>query len=215
LPTFNPDFRFALIRAEPRVARRHAEVALARSESLGQELRSVVLAELKAPGYHIDEADVDIAHQEISYVEDELPRLELYGILFVLFATFESVVKRLPSYIGAWTAADVTCAKRGDFLASAERFYRHELGVPLFSSHEQEQAIRLVADVRHAIAHATGQVSMLRRRLRTRLEQALRKEPRVAIVDGNLRLEPEYVRLTAHELEQVVNELIGRLEAGH
>lgn len=111
---------------------------------------------MKASGYADDEVEIGIAYQEIYFLEDELPRLEIYGILFVLFATFETVITRLPSYLGPWTAGDVTAPKGHSLISRVARFYREQLGLPLFSDRSQEDAVRLIADVRNDCARSWG-----------------------------------------------------------
>lgn len=215
MPKFNVDLRFTIIVLETYAARRHAEVGLRRLETSGEDIRTMVFDELKASGFKDDEDSRSIAYQEIYFLEDELPRLQAYGIHFVLFSTFESVVKRLPAYVGNWTAADVTATGGTGFITQAMRFYGTTLGIQLFSDKRQENAVRLAADVRHAIAHATGRLSILKPRLRDRLDQALGVTPGLVAADGFLNPEPEYIRSAAQTFDTTAHELVERLKAAY
>jgi hypothetical protein len=153
------DWRFVVIATEGHIARRHAEVVLKRLSSTPAELRTLVLAELEESGHAQDEDERDIALHEISFLEDELPRLEIYGVLFVLFAVFESVVKRLPKLVRP-KAAPLDFNR--EFVQNATRYFRDTLQVPLFATVSDEQFILMLSDLRAAIAHAGGNMALLK-----------------------------------------------------
>jgi hypothetical protein len=208
-----PDLRFAIIATDTYVARRHAEIGLARLGRNEQDVRSLVLGELEAQGYSQDEVERDIAYKEIYFLEDELPRLDTYGLMFMLFATYESVVKRLPQYVGAWTVADVTASTGDGFLGKARKFYKERLGVALFADGKEERFVRLVADVRNAVGHATGQASMLRPDLQRRLKRGEETEEGLGFSHGVLSLAPSFVQRTATGLDHAAHSLIERLKS--
>ena len=210
--TLNIDWRFILIATDTVVARRHAEIGLRRLDRTEQDVWSLVLEELKSRGYSEDKVETELAYQEIYFLEEALPRLETYGILVMLFATYESVVKRLPGYVGAWTPADVTETRGDSFVAKAMRFYRERLGVPLFKDDKEESFVRRVADIRNAVGHATGQVSMLKKDLQRRFQQHLAAEEGLSVVDGSLHLDPAFVRKVAGGLDGAAHGLIERLK---
>jgi hypothetical protein len=204
------DWRFVRIATEGHVARRHAEVALKRLSSTPVELRALVLAELELSGHAHDEDEYDIARQEISFLEDELPRLELYGVLFVLFAVFESVVKRLPRLVVR--EAEPLDFNR-EFVQNASRYFRKTLQVPLFASAADEQFFLMLSDLRAAIAHAGGNMALLKGKPKERIEkQWLNKFAGLEVVGSYLVISPDVILAAAKLLEESLRGTIERLK---
>lgn len=211
----NVDLRYAILATQGLVARRHAELALKRLGGTPGEVRRLVLSELEQSPYGDDEVERDTAFNEIYLLEGELPRLELYGIVFVLFAVFESVVKRLPKakWLPAGESADSLGASRGDFISRASRYYRDELHVPLFNDPSTEEFVRMLADVRSAVAHANGDMAMLNANVERRIrEQWVRKFKGLGIDNGHLVIAPELVLQAAHIVEESLRGIITRLK---
>ena len=195
------------------MARRHAEVALKRLSSTPGELRAVVLAELEASGHAEDEVEHDIARHEISFLEDELPRLELYGVLFVLFAVFESVVKRLPSLVVR--DAEPPNFNR-EFVQNASRYFRETLKVPLFATPSDEQFFLMLSDLRAAIAHAGGNIALLKGKPKERIEnQWLRRFAGVEATGSLLVISPDLVLAAAKLTDESLRGTITRLKAAY
>jgi hypothetical protein len=207
------DWRFVPIATEGHVARRHAELVLKRLRSTPDELRTLVLAELEASGHAHDEDEHDIARQEIAFLEDELPRLELYGILFVLFAVFESVVKRLPKLV--IEEAEPLDFNR-DFVQNASRYYRETLHAPLFASAADEQFFLMLSDLRAAIAHAGGNIALLKGKPKERIEkQWLHKFAGVEVAGSYLAISPDLVGAAAKLLDESLRGTITRLKEAY
>lgn len=207
------DWRFVPIATEGRIARRHADVALNRLGSTPAELRTLVLAEFAASGHAQDEDEHDIAWQEISFLEDELPRLELYGILFVLFAVFESVVKRLPQIV---MPGAVPLDFNREFVQNASRYFRDTLQVSLFATAGDEQFFLMLSDVRAAIAHAGGNMALLKGKPKQRIEtQWLKKFPGLDLAGSFLVISPDLVRAAAKLLEESLRGTITRLKEAY
>jgi hypothetical protein len=209
------DLRYAFIATEGTVARRHAELAVRRLAGTAAEVQELVLSEYR---HSDDEAERSAAFHEIGLLEDELPRLELYGVVFVLFAVFESVVKRLPE--NAWLPQAAPEAslrtKRGDFVSAAVRFYRDTLGVALFNNPREEEFMRMLSDIRSAVAHASGNVSMLNVKVERRLrEQWIRKYDGLHITHGHLSISPALVLEAATTVEECLRGVIGRLKLAY
>lgn len=212
------DLRYAIIATQGIIARRHTELGVKRLDGTPAEIRRLVLSELQNSGFADDEVERDIAFQEIYLLEDELPRLELYGLVIVLFATFESVIKRLPKakWLPSHGSAATLSAGRGDFLTSACRYYRDVLKVPLFSAPGSEEFMRMLSDVRSAIAHANGDVSMLNANVEKRLRtQWTKKYPGLEINDGHVLIKSELVLRAGHVVEEVLRNVIERLKAAN
>ena len=207
------DWRFVPIATEGHIARRHAEVALKRLSSTPAELRMLVLAELEDSGHAHDEDERDIALKEISFLEDELPRLELYGVVFVLFAVFESVVKRLPKIV--LREAEPLDLNR-EFVQNASRYFRETLQVPLFAMASDEQFILMLSDLRAAIAHAGGNIALLKGKPKERIEkQWLKKYSGLKVTGAYLAISPELIRYAAKLIDESLRGTITRLKAAY
>ncbi len=207
------DWRFVPIATEGHIARRHAEVALKRLTSTPAELRSLVLAELDAAGQTHDEDERNIAWQEISFLENELPRLELYGVLFVLFAVFESVVKRLPKLVVP--QAEPPDLNR-EFVSNASRYFRNTLRVPLFATSADEQFFLMFSDLRAAIAHAGGDVALLKGRPKERIKnQWLSKFSGISVTGSCLVIAPDLILESAKRVDESLRGTIARLKEAY
>lgn len=211
----NLDLRYAYIATEGTIARRHAELAVRRLAGTAAEVQELVLSEYTRSH---DEAERSAAFHEIGVLEDELPRLELYGVVFVLFAVFESVVKRLPEadWLPQAPPEAILRAARGDFVSTAVRFYRDTLGVELFKDPRQEELMRMLSDIRSAVAHATGNVSAFNANIERRIrEQWTRKYDGLQITDGHLTVSPTLVLEAATAVEECLRGVIERLKQAH
>jgi hypothetical protein len=212
------DLRFARIATEGVVASRHAQIAVRRLTATADEVRELVLSELERGGTTYDEVERDIAFQEISFLEDELPRLEIYSVVFMLFAVFESVVKRLPEEpsLPQFPSQDSPRAIRREFVSNVGRYYRDKLHVELFSDAREQEFMMMLGDIRMSIAHATGEVSALdglaERRVR---EQWLRKYDGLSVVNGHLEIAPELVIQAADVVEECLSGVIERLKQAY
>lgn len=207
------DWRFVPIATEGHMARRHAELALKRLSSTPDELRTLVFAELEKSGHANDEDERDIARHEISFLEEELPRLEVYGVLFVLFSVFESVVKRLPKLVVR--DAEPLDFNR-EFVQNASRYFRKALHVPLFATASDEQFFLMLSDLRAAIAHAGGNIALLKGKPKERIEtQWLNKYGGLQVTGSYLVISPDLVLVAAKLIDESLHGTITRLKAAY
>jgi hypothetical protein len=138
--------------------------------------------------------------------------------VFVLFAVFESVVKRLPEakWLPSEEGADSLRAKRGDFISNAVRYYQDKLQVPLFDDAKSEEFMRMLNDVRSAVAHANGEIAMLNDNVERRIRgQWMRRFQGLGINDGHLVVEPELVLRAAYVVEKSLRGIITRLKQAY
>ena len=109
---------------------------------------------------HNDWSEYNLLRREYEYhVNCFLPRALRGPFLVTLFSVYESAVREV---------ADLTRGQkippgdiRGDFLEWAKKYYKEHIPFELSGDNERWMRLRILYDLRNAIAHANGRLEMI------------------------------------------------------
>ncbi|MEN6474633.1 MAG: hypothetical protein ABFD81_11515 [Syntrophaceae bacterium] len=112
-----------------------------------------------------NEPEWDLAHQNYSHrVEFLLPRFFRGPFLVSLYAVYEASVTEIARLLqkSLGRAISIGDLRGDDFLDRAKKYYWHILNFDLCTDDSAWQQVKILAEVRNAIAHTNGRIDMLR-----------------------------------------------------
>jgi hypothetical protein len=100
-------------------------------------------------------------------VDAVLPRLFRGPFLLLLYAVYESAVNKIANLIQKKkdikiSLSDFSKSERGDFLDKTKKYFKKHLDFALCPDNRAWVRIKMLTELRHAIAHANGCIEMLR-----------------------------------------------------
>jgi len=144
-------------------------------------------------------------------VEFLLPRFFWGSFIVSLYAVLETSVTEIASLIQKSQKQGIAINDlRGDFLERAKKYYKNVLKFELCSDDNAWQHIKILADVRHAIAHANGRLDMLYENRKKRIK-ALEKQNLGISLDFNyILLDSYFAKETFSKVRSLLLSLIER-----
>ena len=131
---------------------RSTRLAICEVETKRQELRNDATADESDWGLFYQEYDMDRINLKLS-------RILRNPFLVTLFSVYESTVVEIAGFIqGKKVRSDDI---RGNFLDGSNRYYKKELQFQLMGDNERWKRLRLLSDLRNAVAHGVGRVDMV------------------------------------------------------
>jgi hypothetical protein len=128
-------------------------------ERLAKENESDTLEALKRAGWDQDEAELDLALQEVAETRDfVLPRFMRGPFVLALWACFESAVEAVARTLREETGAPISLDElRGNsFLARARHYFEAILEMPLEVDKARDGRLTDLSTIRNALAHSNG-----------------------------------------------------------
>ena len=154
-----------------------------------------------------DESDWDTLYKEHrSYVEVTLPRILRNPFPVTLFAVYESAVKEIAKLIQKETGQKISLGdiRGSDFLDQAKKYYKHVLQFELSEDNKRWKRLKILSDLRNAIAHGNGRVNMVKEETMKRIrKQRLFKEECGFLIVSRSFLR-ETVKLVKEDLEDLL-----------
>lgn len=152
------DFRYVEIEHELWALAQMLEVTEPTIERLAREAESSAIEHLKKNGLEDDEAEWDLAMQEVAEIRDYvLPRFMRASFVVSLWACFEAGVDVVARTRAAETGSPVRLGHlRGDFFERARRYFDGWLRLPLEVDHARYERLVDLYAIRNALAHANG-----------------------------------------------------------
>lgn len=184
-------------------------------ERLANEDESKTFEELQRDGWANDEAELDLAYQDIREKRDfVLPRFMRGPFIVALWACFESGVQSVAKGLHTEMSAPIRLDElKGDsFLSRAHRYFDAILQLPLEVDAARYARLTNLYLVRNAIAHANGLQEAMSPGRWQRLIQALSEKGAEAesVERGAVVLTPEYVRASYDDVSESLKSLLAR-----
>ena len=119
-----------------------------------------------------DESDIACQHYEV-YVDFRLPHILYNPFLVALYTVYESAVTEIACLVQKKKGQEISlnCERGGDFLSRAKRYYQRRLGYELSQNGQAWKRLKILLDLRNAIAHANGRFEMIDKTRRERLQK--------------------------------------------
>jgi hypothetical protein len=189
------------------------QVLEATIDRLAREDEAATIAALREAGATIDDADVDIAYQDIAEKRDYvLPRFVRGPFVIALWATFESLIQAIARERAKAMNAPLGMSQlRGDFIPKATLYFDAILRLPLESDPSRLIRLRDLYRVRNALVHANGNKEAMSEEDWNQLATALLR--RGVAADGYrglVVLSPEYVASAFDDVSASLRDLVAR-----
>ncbi|MBA4390518.1 MAG: hypothetical protein C0399_06240 [Syntrophus sp. (in: bacteria)] len=158
------DFRLVDIIMELQALEDHIHLIEMQISELGKSKQSDLEEYLKREQLTPDDFEWDEAkHEYDNMMEFLLPRFFWGSFIVSLYAVYETAVTEIARLIQTNKAEIISMDDlRGDFLERAKKYYKSILHFELCESDETWQRIRMLVELRNAIAHANGRLEMLK-----------------------------------------------------
>jgi len=173
----NVDFRLLDVSLELHALEDHYELIEKQISHLSHSEKVSLGEYLKKENLTPEGPEWDLAIQECDHkVEFLLPRFFWGPFIVSLYAVIETSVIEIARLIQQSQKQGIAINDlRGDFLERAKKYYKNVIKFELCSDTTIWQRIKILAEVRHVIAHANGRLDMLNENTRKRIE-ALEKQ---------------------------------------
>ncbi len=167
----NVDFRLLDVSLELYALKDHYELINNQLLHLKEAEEATLLEYLKRENLTPEDPEWDFARQECEHkVEFLLPRVFWGPYIVALYAAFETGVTEIASLLQKSQGQEIGINDlRGDFLERASKYYKNILRFELCSDNEAWQCIKMLAELRHAIAHVNGRLDMLNEKSRRKI----------------------------------------------
>ncbi len=141
------------------------------------------------------------------------PQYILYNPFLVsLYAVYESAVTQIASLIQEKNGQQVPLDdnKKGDFLGYAKKYYRDVLKLELFKNNQSWERLKILAELRHAIAHANGHLEMVKESKRKKIRNWMDKDIGIEEYCGDIIVTQSFVRETFDTVKDNLEDLLKR-----
>ena len=135
----------------------HTEEQEKQLRLLAEDIRNDLLKDISSVSQDDREARWQFAHHVYDdYVEFRLPRILYYPFLVSLYGVYESAVTEIASLVQEKSGTNESLAnpKGKDILYRANKYFRITLKYELSQNNQAWERMRILTEIRHAIAHA-------------------------------------------------------------
>ncbi|NVL89742.1 MAG: hypothetical protein HWN69_01930 [Desulfobacterales bacterium] len=99
---------------------------------------------------------------------------------------------------------------RGDFLDRAKKYYKNLLQFDLCSDVNAWQRIKILADVRHTIAHANGRLDMANDKIKRKMKALEKRNLGISSYYNYLLIDSEFAKETFSQVRLLLEDLVDR-----
>ena len=147
-------------------------------------------------------------------VEFRLPRILYYPFLVSLYGVYESAVTEIASLIQEKSGKSESLAniKGKDFLDRANKYFRITLKYELSQNDQTWERMRILTEVRHAIAHANGHLELVREGKREQIKKWIEQDIGIEDYYGGIIISGDFVRKTYEMVKGDLESLIERFK---
>lgn len=212
--TIRIDFRFTQIEYELWALGHMLNVIEPTIVHLAAQDEATTLGELREHGWEHDEAEVQIALQELSEKRERvLPRFMRGPFLIALWACFESALSDVARILQKEQNVVIALREvRGETpLKRARRYFEAVLRVPLDTDPDRMERLGDLYRIRNAFAHGNGLRTSMSEEAWQKLQGALRRQNLAIDRPEVVVLTEDYVRNSFDDVNRSLRELIGRV----
>lgn len=160
-----------------------------------------------------DDPEWHFEHQNYDYrVEFLLPRFFRGPFLVSLYAVYEASVTEIAHLLqkGQGKAISIDDLRGDDFLDRAKKYYKHILTFELCADNSAWQQIKMLSEVRNAIAHTNGRIEMLRGRAKEKILDWEKKRIGIDTNWGYIVVDRAFVERTVSKVQSSLEDLVQR-----
>ena len=178
-----------------------------------EDIRDTMLENLASLSQNDRQPWSQFAHEiHEDYVECRLPYILHNPLLISIYTVYESAVTRIASLIQKKKGQELSLndyEKKG-FLKRAKRYYQDVLEFNLSRDNQSWERLTILAELRHAIAHANGHLEMVKESRRKRIRKWIEREIGIEDHYGDITVSQAFVRETFEMVKHDLEDLLER-----
>lgn len=149
-----------------------------------------------------------------NYVEFRIPRILYYPFIVSLHSVYESALTEIANLIQEKNGKNesFTNVKGKDFLNRAIKYYRGTIGYELSQNSQSWERIRILTEIRHAIAHANGHLELVSQGKRKQIKKWIKQDIGIEGDYGDIIVSGAFVRETFEIVKGELENLIERFK---
>lgn len=208
----NVDFRLLDVSLELYVLEDHYELIEKQISRLSHGEKAALDEYRKKENLTPEDPEWDFAGQKCDRkVEFLLPRFFWGPFIVSLYAVLETSVIEIARLIQQSQKQGITINDlRGDFLERAKKYYKHVLKFELCSDDNAWQRIKILAEVRHVIAHANDRLDMLNENTKRRIKALEKQNLGISSYYNYLLLDSYFAKETFSKVRSLLESLVER-----
>jgi len=208
----NVDFQLLDVSLELHALEDHYELIEKEISHLSHAEKAALDEYRKKENLTPEDPEWDFAGQECDHkVEFLLPRFFWGPFIVSLYAVLETSVIEIARLIQQSQKQGITINDlRGDFLERAKKYYKDVLKFELCSDDNAWQRIRILAEVRHVIAHANDRLDMLNENTERRIKALEKQNLGISSYHNYLLLDSYFAKETFSKVRSLLETLVER-----
>jgi len=208
----NVDFRLLDVSLELHALEDHYELIEKQISHLSHAEKATLDEYRKKENLTPENPEWDFARQECDHkVEFLLPRFFWGPFIVSLYAVLETSVIEIARLIQESQKQGITINDlRGDFLERAKKYYKNVLKFELCSDDNAWQRIKILAEVRHAIAHANGRLDMLKENTKRKIKALEKQNLGISSYYNYLLVDSYFAKETFSKVRFLLESLVER-----
>ena len=208
----NVDFRLLDVSLELHALEDHYELIEKQISHLSHAEKAVLDEYRKKENLTPEDPEWDFAGQKCDRkVEFLLPRFFWGPFIVSLYAVLETSVIEIARLIQQSQKQGITINDlRGDFLERAKKYYKNVLKFELCSDDNAWQRIKILAQVRHVIAHKNDRLDMLNEKTKRRIKALEKQNLGISSCYNYLLLDSYFAKETFSKVRSLLESLVER-----
>lgn len=160
----------------------------------------------------LDEADWHFANQEYNHKIDFLyPRFFWGPFIVALYAVYETAVIEIAKLIQQTQKQKISINDlKGNFLERASLYYKHVINFELCNNNSTWEKIKILSELRNAIAHSNGRTDMLNKNTRNRIRNLEKQKIGITTHYRFIIFDETYIKTTFESVRSTLNDLVER-----
>jgi hypothetical protein len=209
----NVDFRLLDVSLELHALEEYLETMEKQIDHIAASEKLILEAAIRKQSITPDDPEWHFEHQDYDHrVEFLLPRFFRGPFLVSLYAVYEASVTEIARLLqkGQGRGVSIDDLRGDDFLDRAKKYYKHILNFQLCADISAWQQIKMLSEVRNAIAHTNGRIDMLREGAKKRILDWEKKRIGIDTNWGYIVVDRAFVERTYSKVQLSLEDLVQR-----
>lgn len=206
------DFRLLDISLEIYALQDHFELIKKQIPQLIEVEKSVLKKYRQKENLNPEDPEWDIPRQEFDEkVEFLLPRFFWGPFVVSLYAVYETAITEIAKKIQTGLGCKIALNDiRGDLLERANKYYKNILNFELCNNNTTWQRIKMLSEIRNAIAHVNGRLEMLNSKTQQKIKSWEDQKIGISTYHGYLIVDERFSKETYGEIRFTLEDLVAR-----
>ncbi len=209
----NVDFRLLDVSLELDALEEYLKTMEKQIDYIARSKKIILDDDIRKQNLTPDDPEWDFKQQDYDYiVKFLLPRFFRGPFLVSLYAVYEASVTEIARLIqkSQGHAISINDLRGNDFLDRAKKYYKHILDFDLCTDKSSWQQIKMLSEIRNAIAHTNGRIEMLRGPAKEKLLNWEKKRIGINTQLGYIVINRAFVQKTFSQVQLSLEDLVQR-----